>query len=379
MAQQYSGMPMGVPNGMGQMTPAQFAAMRGGSIARSVNLPQHLQQAQQQAQHSLQQEQAQQHAQQAVSGLSQSSCPSKSIGTWTNLWQHQQQMIAQQMALQQQQAQGGNPAQQSQMNPQQIQNLQQAQMQAAQQQHQQAQAQAAAAAQQSQGQQQPQPQGQQAQPNAQAQPQQPQPQGQQQAGMPQQQATMAAAMLQQQQQQRQGEKFKGQCLMRLMQFGDHLSNFGVSSKPLLAYMANGAQRLAAQGMKQRDDLNYWLTFVDRFFSPRGVFRHSVWIVDETSNKQYEITFPALARYFHTHFESGIKNIQMIMEKGSEKELPNNGHYIESQKSSFVYWFDNGSHVSFDMAFFHRTSLTLPVNRKWNVKGPFRCGTEDRAF
>ena len=156
----------------------------------------------------------------------------------------------------------------------------------------------------------------------------------------QQQQVAAAAMLQ-----RQGEKLKGQCLMRLMQFGDHLSNFGVSSKPIQAYMAGGAQRLAAQGMKQRDDLNYWLTFVDRFFSPKGVLRHSVWIVDENSNKQYEITFPALPRYFHTHFESGIKNMQMIMEKGSEKELPNNGHYIESPKSSFVYWFDNGSQVS----------------------------------
>jgi hypothetical protein len=67
MAQQYSGMPMGVPNGMGQMTQAQFAAMRGGPMARSVNLPQHLQQAQQQAQHTLAQEQQQQAQQQAVS------------------------------------------------------------------------------------------------------------------------------------------------------------------------------------------------------------------------------------------------------------------------------------------------------------------------
>lgn len=134
--------------------------------------------------------------------------------------------------------------------------------------------------------------------------------------------------------------------MKLMQFGDHLSSFGVSSRPLQAYMANGAQRLAAQASKQTDDLNYWLNFRDRFFSPKGVLRHSVWMVEDSSNKQYEIAFPALARYFHTHFESGIKNMQMIMEKGHEKELPNNGHYIESQKSSFVYWFDNGSQVSF---------------------------------
>lgn len=36
---------------------------------------------------------------------------------------------------------------------------------------------------------------------------------------------------------------------------------------------------------------------------------------------------------------------MLMEKGLERELPN-GHYVESQKASFVYWFDNGSQVSY---------------------------------
>ncbi|KAK0100768.1 hypothetical protein ONS95_007217 [Cadophora gregata] len=308
LAQQYSGVPIGLPNGMNQMTQAQFHAMRGNPMARPVNLPQHLQAQQQQvAENSLQQQQQQQQAAQ----------------------QHHQLIMAQQMAMQQQaaQAQAGNnnQGQPGQMNPQQAQNAQAQNAMMQQQAHQQQQAQAAAAAQQNQGQAQAQGQGQpqQPQPNPQAQAQQPQqvPQPQQ-AGLQQQQAA-AAAMLQQQQQ-RQGDKIKGQCLMKLMQFGDHLSNFG--------------------GTKQRDDLNYWLTFVDRFFSPKGVLRHSVWLVDETSNKQYEITFPALARYFHTHFESGIKNMQMIMERGSEKELPNNGHYIESQKSSFVYWFDNGSQL-----------------------------------
>ncbi|KAF4612541.1 hypothetical protein G7Y89_g15591 [Cudoniella acicularis] len=278
MAQSYSGMPV-MQNGIPQMTPAQFNAMRGTAMARPVNLPQHLQQAQQQAQHSLEQQQAQAQAQ--------------------HQHQQQQQMMAQQMAMQQQQqqanaqAQGGNQGQHNQLNPQQLQNMQQqAQIAQAQQAHQQ---QSAAAAQQNQPpQSQPQqPQPQQSQPNQQAQAQQPQQQNQ-----PQQQA----------------------------------------------YMANGTQRLAAQGSKQKDDLNYWLQFVEKFFSPKGVLRHSVWIVDETSNKQYEITFPALARYFHTHFESGIKTMQLIMEKGTEKDLPNNGHYIESPKSSFVYWFDTGSQL-----------------------------------
>jgi hypothetical protein len=262
--------------------------------------------------------------------------------------------MAQQVAMQNQansQGQGGNnqQGQQNQMNPQQIQNMQAQASMMHQQQQQQA---AAAASQQAQGQAQTQPQPHQAPPNTQAPSQQAQQAPQQQAGLQQQQQAQqqqqqqAAAMMQQQAQQRQGEKFKGQCLMKLMQFGDHLSSFGVSSRPLQAYMANGAQRLAAQASKQTDDLNYWLNFRDRFFSPKGVLRHSVWMVEDSSNKQYEIAFPALARYFHTHFESGIKNMQMIMEKGHEKELPNNGHYIESQKSSFVYWFDNGSQVRF---------------------------------
>ncbi|KAE8442046.1 hypothetical protein EG329_003903 [Mollisiaceae sp. DMI_Dod_QoI] len=326
LAQQYSGMPVQMPNGMNQMTPAQFQAMRGNPMARPVNLPQHLQQQQQQAEHSLQQQQAQAQAQH----------------------QHQQQLImAQQLAMQQQanaqaQAQAGNSSQgqPNQMNPQQAPNMQAqtAMMQQAHQQQQQA-AHAAAASQQNQGQPQPQPQPQQAQSNAQAQAQQTQPTPQQQQGLQQQHA--AAANMQQRQG---GEKFKGQCLMKLLQFSDHMSSFGVSSKPLSSYMANGAQRLAAQGSKQRDDINYWLTFVDRFFSSKGVLRHSLFILDETSNKQYEITFPALARYFHTHFESGVKNMQLSVEKGTEKELPNNGHYIESQKSSFTYRFDNGSQL-----------------------------------
>jgi hypothetical protein len=76
-------------------------------------------------------------------------------------------------------------------------------------------------------------------------------------------------------------------------------------------------------------------------------RHSIYINDdkEKPHKQYEISFHALGRYFNTHFESGIDNMQMIMGGSSEKELPNNGHFIESIKSSFVYWFTNGTHVS----------------------------------
>ena len=134
--------------------------------------------------------------------------------------------------------------------------------------------------------------------------------------------------------------------MKLMQFADHLSNFASTSKPLETYLAGGGPRAAAKLVKLQDDLAYWMHFVQQFFSPRGVMRHSLWMLDESSNKQYEIPFSALPRYFHTHFQSGIKSMQLITEKGTEKPLPNNGHYIESLKSTFVYWFDNGSQVCY---------------------------------
>jgi hypothetical protein len=291
-------------------------------------------------------------------------------------------MIAQHMALQQHQnaqnhAAHNQPGQPGQLTPQQIQNMQQAQAAAAQQQQQQQQQQAqqqqaqqaqAAAASQQQNQNQPQGQSQPSQqastPQSQA-AQQPAMQAQQVPGgltQQQQQQQHTAAMLQAQQLQvqqnaslqqaaRQGDKMKGHSLMRLVQFGEHLSAFGKQTKPLAAYMANGAQRLAAEGQKQKEDLGYWGAFVEQFFSPKGVLRHSVFVNDEHSNKQYEITFPALPRYFYTHFDSGVKNMQMILEKGTEKALPA-GHYIESQNASFVYWFDNGSQVSLPAKLHH---------------------------
>lgn len=149
---------------------------------------------------------------------------------------------------------------------------------------------------------------------------------------------------------------KGQCLLRLMQFGDHLSQFVVSGKqPYI--LLNQLIKLNVQATKQQSDLSYWTNFVETFFSPIGVLRHSVWIVDEQTTKQYEITFPALARYFCTHFESGVKNMQLIMEKGTEKELPNHCNYISSEKSSFIYWFENGSQVSAT----NRLLLSVPMD------------------
>jgi hypothetical protein len=101
-----------------------------------------------------------------------------------------------------------------------------------------------------------------------------------------------------------------------------------------------------------------------FFSPNAVFRHSLHITDpdETTDKQYEIGYPAIARYFHTHFSSGVKTMQLVMDRRvTDRPLPGDGHFIENPKASLVYWFETGSHVS-TLNDFLLLSITLVLTR-----------------
>lgn len=142
---------------------------------------------------------------------------------------------------------------------------------------------------------------------------------------------LANYQMQQAQQHKNDNMMKGHCLLKLMQFSEHLSNF--------------------PGTNGKDDVHYWQSFVDRFFSAKGVFRLSLQVAgsdpsneEQGLDKQYEIVQPALARYFHTHFQSGIRQIQLTFAKGtSDRQLSNNCHFLENPQASLIYWFEN-SHV-----------------------------------
>jgi hypothetical protein len=142
-----------------------------------------------------------------------------------------------------------------------------------------------------------------------------------------QQLALQTSLMQQQQQQQRREGMKSQCMLKLMQFSEHLNGY--------------------PGPRVKDDLSYWNAFVGRFFSSNGVFRHSLHITEneESTDKQYEIAFPAIARYLHTHFSSGVKSMQLILGKGTiDRPLHGDCYSLENSKSSLVYWFDSGSHL-----------------------------------
>ncbi|KAJ5899336.1 Transcriptional activator ptaB [Penicillium taxi] len=94
-----------------------------------------------------------------------------------------------------------------------------------------------------------------------------------------------------------------------------------------------------ESQNETSDFTYWQGFVDRFFTPMGVLRQGVWN-PQTGSKQFEISTPALARYYLTQFSSGISRIQMVVEGARERDAPNGGHIVESQRTYFIYWFPN---------------------------------------
>ncbi|ODM16062.1 hypothetical protein SI65_08496 [Aspergillus cristatus] len=153
------------------------------------------------------------------------------------------------------------------------------------------------------------------------------PQGLQQGAQPTPAMTAQEAQLKAQQQQnlmlQQRMGMKSMTTLYLNAFAEQLSNF--------------------RSRDEAHDLLYWQEFVDRFYSPAGVLRQGVYN-RQSGSKQFEISTPALARYYLTQFNSGIRHIQMLVEAVRETASPSGGHIVESAKTSFIYWFTNDSQL-----------------------------------
>lgn len=135
---------------------------------------------------------------------------------------------------------------------------------------------------------------------------------------------------------------KGATILILNSLADHLSSFTVCQVSSSGLNSINADLSQSRGEAQ--DLQYWQSFVDKFYAPGGVLRQGVCNPQAGSFKQFEISTPALARYYLTQFTSGIRQIQMVVEGPRERETPNSGHIVESPKTSFIYWFTNDSQV-----------------------------------
>ena len=76
-----------------------------------------------------------------------------------------------------------------------------------------------------------------------------------------------------------------------------------------------------------------------------MLRQTLTSKDGGGGKAWEIGAATLPRYYWTYYNSGVENIQMVMESVHEMALPGGGHFVESGRCSYIYWYANGHQVS----------------------------------
>ena len=88
---------------------------------------------------------------------------------------------------------------------------------------------------------------------------------------------------------------------------------------------------------------YWQQFVNTFFADDSVFKLTVISANDpgAKPKQFTICYTSLPRYYVTHFESGVENIQLTMDGATEIELGNNNYLVTIERAKFIYWFRDG--------------------------------------
>lgn len=100
----------------------------------------------------------------------------------------------------------------------------------------------------------------------------------------------------------------------------------------------------SQNKNEATDIQYWQNFVDTFYAPTGVLRQNLHDAHTGHSKQFEISNPALARFYYTQFTTGIRQIQMVIEGAHENPVNTPGAHLVESRLSLIYWFFNDTQV-----------------------------------
>lgn len=107
----------------------------------------------------------------------------------------------------------------------------------------------------------------------------------------------------------------------------------------------------AERVSRRDDnsIEYWQDFVSTFYAAGSIARDDVvmklalWNAQYGENRTFELNATLLARYYKIIFDSGIKDLVLLME--NPKEYFSLGMMlVDCPRASMVYTFDNDVQV-----------------------------------
>ncbi|KIW72734.1 hypothetical protein PV04_00910 [Phialophora macrospora] len=114
----------------------------------------------------------------------------------------------------------------------------------------------------------------------------------------------------------------GQCILRLINYQDQLAN-----------------------PERPHDLEYWEHLIAHFFSPFGSLRQQFYSHRSGGDKSFQLQFPSLARYYHSYFAAGVRQILLQSFEHTQTKTGNGGVHITSSNASLTYVFDNDLRVT----------------------------------
>lgn len=114
----------------------------------------------------------------------------------------------------------------------------------------------------------------------------------------------------------------GQCILQLISYQDNLAN-----------------------PERPHDLDYWEQLIARFFSPFGSLRQQFFSNKSNGDKFYQLQYPSLARYYHSYYAAGVKQIFLQSFDHNQSKLPNGNVHIWSTNTSLTYVFGNDIRVT----------------------------------
>jgi len=128
----------------------------------------------------------------------------------------------------------------------------------------------------------------------------------------------------------QSQDFSGQCILQLLSYYDALA---YPTRPL--------------------DIEYWQEVISKYYSQAGSMRHQIFNNRTQSDKSFQLPYPSLARFYHSHFANGVKKMFMQSFEHALEPLTNGGYHVVSRKVYLTYEYNDGLRVT--------THGTLSVN------------------
>jgi LIM-domain binding protein len=93
------------------------------------------------------------------------------------------------------------------------------------------------------------------------------------------------------------------------------------------------------------DLSYWEEIIRKYFATYGSLKQQYFNSKTQSDKSFQLHFPSLARFYHAHFGSGIRQILLQSYDHLQNRIPDSGWCVTSSTASLTYVFNNDIRVT----------------------------------